>query len=632
MALAVRHGQGSSSRSNPSNRKPLHCSYCDRDHHVRETCWKLNGYPPEHPKHASNRSNHGSTHFKRNNSHQSSANNVKERPVMQEVPSMTNGFSDLQIQQILSIMQGKGTTQSTNPKANATASGLLQTLLHLHRLIIDSDATDHITSSPTLLVNSSKNTFLPPVAMPSGEQAPITSIGNLPLNSAATLKNVLGVPSFKVDLMSVSRVTKDLNCSVTFFPHWCILQDLTTRMTIGLGEQRDGLYYLVALASEKPKTQTPSAAATSCRSPSSQVTSSTALWHRRLGHLSSSRLDFMAKHLLNFPFQSNNACDVCALAKQRRLPFSHQTPFERLYGKLPSYSHIRVFGCLAYATNVHVPHKFAPRAKRCIFLGYPVGQKAYKLYDLDTHQMFTSRDVVFHETIFPYESIPSPSSNSDPVIPLSISDLSPPVPQPSPPEPISPIQQPSLPNSVSTQPSPASPPPEPILRRSQRPHHPPMALRDYVCNQVTSPNHLPPLSSSPQKGTRYPLCNFVSYHRYSPQHRSFTAAISQDIEPTSYAEAASHSHWQEAMQSELAALEANHTWSLTSLPPGKKPIGCRWVYKIKWHSDGTIERFKARLVAKGYTQLECIDYHDTFSPTAKMITVRCLLALAAAQN
>ncbi|RVW70672.1 Retrovirus-related Pol polyprotein from transposon RE1 [Vitis vinifera] len=491
MALVVRHGQGSSSRSNPSNRKPLHCSYCDRDHHVRETCWKLNGYPPEHPKQASNRSNHGSTHFKRNNSHQSSANNVKERPVMQEVPSMTNGLSDLQIQQILSIMQGKGTTQSTNPKANAAASGLLQTLLHLHRLIIDSGATDHITSSPTLLVNNSKNTFLPPVAMPSGEQAPITSIGNLPLNSAATLKNVLGVPSFK---------------------------DLTTRTTIGLGEQRDELYYLVALASEKPKTQTPSAAATSCRSPSSQVTSSTALWHRRLGHLSSSRLDFMAKHLLNFPFQSNNACDVCALAKQRRLPFL---------------------------------------------------------------------SVQFH-----------------PVIPLSISDLSPPVPQPSPPEPISPIQQPSLPHSVSTQPSPASPPPEPILRRSQRPHHPPMALRDYVCNQVTSPNHLPPLSSSPQKGTRYPLCNFVSYHRYSPQHRSFTAAVSQDIEPTSYAEAASHSHWQEAMQSELAALEANHTWSLTSLPPGKKPIGCRWVYKIKRHSDGTIERFKARLVAKGYTQLE----------------------------
>ena len=190
--------------------------------------------------------------------------------MMQEVPLVTNGLSDLQILQILSIMQGKGTTQSANSKADVvgTSSGLLQTLLRLYQLIIDSGAIDHITSSPTLLVNSSKNTRLPPVAMPSGEQALITSIGNLPLNSNITLKNVLGMPSFKVDLMFVSRVTRDLNCSITLFPHWCIFQDL---MTIGLGEQRDGLYYLVTLASEKPKSQTPSIAAISCRSPNPQA-------------------------------------------------------------------------------------------------------------------------------------------------------------------------------------------------------------------------------------------------------------------------------------------------------------------------------------------------------------------------
>jgi len=99
VALAVRHGSGSSSsRSNSFTRKPLHCSYCDRDHHVRETCWKLNGYPPEHPKHASNKSNQGSSSFKRNHNHQSSANSVKEGQAIPDVSSVTHGLSDLQLQ------------------------------------------------------------------------------------------------------------------------------------------------------------------------------------------------------------------------------------------------------------------------------------------------------------------------------------------------------------------------------------------------------------------------------------------------------------------------------------------------------------------------------------------------------
>jgi hypothetical protein len=152
---------------------------------------------------------------------------------MQEIQPVMNGFSDLQFQQILSIMNKNRIDQSSQPQANTTVTspGLLQTLFRLPRLILDSGATDCITSSLNLLVNSRQNSILPPIIMPSGEQAPITSIETLPLNSVISLKNVFGVPSFKVDLMSISRVTRCLNCSVTFF---FILVHFT-----GLGDEDD---------------------------------------------------------------------------------------------------------------------------------------------------------------------------------------------------------------------------------------------------------------------------------------------------------------------------------------------------------------------------------------------------------
>ncbi|CAM8950681.1 unnamed protein product [Rhodiola kirilowii] len=86
------------------------------------------------------------------------------------------------------------------------------------------------------------------------------------------------------------------------------------------------------------------------------------------------------------------------------------------------------------------------------------------------------------------------------------------------------------------------------------------------------------------------------------------------------------------MNKEINALEHNNTWTITSLPLEKKAVDCKWVFKIKHHSDGTVERYKARLVAKGFTQVEGIDYHDTFAPVVKMTSGRCVLAVAAARG
>ena len=108
--------------------------------------------------------------------------------------------------------------------------------------------------------------------------------------------------------------------------------------------------------------------------------------------------------------------------------------------------------------------------------------------------------------------------------------------------------------------------------------------------------------------------------------------VSSQYEPQFYRQAVKFSQWRDVKKVELEVMEFNKTWLVVPLPKGKHSIGCKWILKIKYKSNGSIERHKARLVAKGYTQQEGFDFIETFSPVAKLFNVKVLLALATSQN
>ncbi|RVX15883.1 Retrovirus-related Pol polyprotein from transposon TNT 1-94 [Vitis vinifera] len=129
--------------------------------------------------------------------------------------------------------------------------------------------------------------------------------------------------------------------------------------------------------------------------------------------------------------------------------------------------------------------------------------------------------------------------------------------------------------------------------------------------------------------TQHPIGNFISYDKLSPTFRAFTSSITEIQVPQNIQEAFKYPKWKAAVDEEVRALEKNGTWEITDLPRGKKPVGCKWIFTVKYKVDGNVDRYKARLVAKGFTQSYGIDYQETFAPVAKLNTVRVLLSLAA---
>ncbi|GMJ06482.1 cysteine-rich RLK (RECEPTOR-like protein kinase) 8 [Hibiscus trionum] len=135
-----------------------------------------------------------------------------------------------------------------------------------------------------------------------------------------------------------------------------------------------------------------------------------------------------------------------------------------------------------------------------------------------------------------------------------------------------------------------------------------------------------------RKCTKHLIQKFAGYSSLKPSFKAFTTTLDKEQIPSTVDEALKHPKWRKVVEEEINALENNGTWTITYLPQGKKPVGCKWIFAVKYNSDGSVQRYKARLVAKGYTQTYEIDYTETFAPVAKLNIVRVLLSLAVNSN
>lgn len=183
--------------------------------------------------------------------------------------------------------------------------------------IVDTGATNHMISQKEML-NTDKDTVSVSdkrVHLPNGKIVDVSHIGNCGIMDGRTLSNVLYIPDFRFNLLSVSRITKELQCSVNFSPEFCIFQDLLNGKVLESGEEKEGLYLLWHEGSTDNNKQ--------------QIRGlivirnkvDILLWHRRMGHVSvgAKKQLFSLNH--DECKQALNKCEICPLAKQTRLPF-----------------------------------------------------------------------------------------------------------------------------------------------------------------------------------------------------------------------------------------------------------------------------------------------------------------------
>ncbi|KAK1660255.1 hypothetical protein QYE76_048414 [Lolium multiflorum] len=262
------------------------------------------------------------------------------------------------------------------------------------------------------------------------------------------------------------------------------------------------------------------------------------------------------------------------------------TPYELWFNKKPKLSFLKVWGCEAYVKKLQ-PDKLEPKAEKCVFIGYPKETIGYTFYHKSEGKIFVAKNGTFLEKEFLTKEVTGRKVELDEVT------------------------EPSLVDQSSAVPEDVPVPPAPVTEEANDNDH------------ETSSE----VATEPRRSTR----ERTTPDWYDPC-LNLMIVDNNDEDPATYEEAMmspDSNKWQEAMKSEMGSMYDNKVWTLVDLPDSRRLLRINGSSRENRCRDGNVTVYKARLVAKGFRKIQGVDYDETFSPVAKLKSVRILLAIAA---
>jgi hypothetical protein len=306
----------------------------------------------------------------------------------------------------------------------------------------------------------------------------------------------------------------------------------------------------------------------------------------------------------------------CYISNQNFLrSILHLTPFELRFGRKPSVSHFRPFGCKCFVLNCGNLDKFESRSFDDILIGYTPHGRSYRVYNFETNTTVESYDVSFDETVPCPRGVFECASDKEMEESIFVDERLQGI--------VGDVDEPLLPSTSSPEPVPASTLEAEARQATTSSTAAVEASRveGEIIFEPRSPSHIqkahPPQQIIGNLNERVIQSSRLAHLSYF-SNTLFVALF----EPRDVGHALSYLSWVNAMHEELENFERNHVWTLVDPPRDVNVIGTKWVFKNKQGEDGEVVRNKAHLVAQGYSQVEGLDFGKTFAPIARLEAIR----------